>query len=156
MSHEGLWGVVVRPSVSRAVIAAILAAAQFGPAAAAAQSAPGFGSEPLSLEPVRRPAKIQSAAEALAQDAGEYARQNGVGLAEAMRRLRAQEESVAATDRLQEIYRDRIAGISIEHYPDYRIVVLLTGSDPVPDQVIFAGGMNVPIVFRTGAAATRE
>ena len=100
--------------------------------------------------------RVQSAAEALAQDAAEYGRQNGVELVEAMRRLRAQEESVAATDRLQEIYKDRLAGISIEHRPDYRVVVLLTGSEPVPDQTIRAGGMDVPVVFRTGAAATRD
>lgn len=102
------------------------------------------------------PARIQSAAEALAQDAAEYAQHNGVGLQEAMARLRAQEESVATTDRIREAYRDRLAGISIEHQPEYRIVVLLTGSEPVPDQSVFAGGMNVPILFRTGAAATED
>lgn len=100
--------------------------------------------------------RMQSAIEALAQDAGEYARANGVALNEAMRRLRAQEESVAATDRLQELYKDRLAGVSIEHQPQYRIVMLLTGAEPVADQTIFAGGMNVPVVFRTGASATRE
>ncbi len=146
----------MRRLIRGAFIAALLGAAQFITAAAAAQSAAIVGAEASPLEAVSRVPKIQTAAEALAQDAGEYARQNGVGLAEAMRRLRAQEESVAATDRLQEIYRDRLAGISIEHHPAYRILVLLTGSAPVPDQVIFAGGMNVPIVFRTGAAATRD
>ena len=100
--------------------------------------------------------RVQTADEALAEDAREYARRHGVGKEEAFRRLRAQEESVATTDRLVEIYRDRLAGISIEHHPAYRIVLLLTGSEPVPDQTIYAGGMNVPVVFRTGAAATRD
>lgn len=99
---------------------------------------------------------MQSPAEALAQDAGEYARLTGVAPEEALRRMRAQQESVAVTSRIREVYRDRLAGISIEHDPDYRIVVLLTGSAPVPDQWIFAGGMNVPILFRTGASATSE
>jgi hypothetical protein len=94
--------------------------------------------------------------EALAQDAGEYARRNDVTLAEAMARLRAQEESVAATDRLREIHRDRLVGIAIEHRPQYRIVVLLTGSQPVADDIVSAGGLQVPVVFRTGAAATGE
>ncbi len=98
----------------------------------------------------------QSAAQSLAEDAAEYAPRYSVSAAEAMRRLRAQEESVAATDRLRELYRDRLAGISIEHSPDYRIVVLLTGAEPVPDQRISAGGMSVPILFRTGARASRE
>jgi hypothetical protein len=49
-----------------------------------------------------------------------------------------------------------MAGISIEHRPDFRIVVLLTGAEPVADRVIRAGGMDVPIIFRTGASATQE
>ena len=98
--------------------------------------------------------RVQSPEEALAQDAGEYARQNQVSLDEAKRRLRAQEESVAATDSIRETYRDRLAGISIEHKPTYRIVVVLKGSEPVPDRTVVAGGMEVPIVFRTGARAT--
>ncbi|HWH17801.1 MAG TPA: hypothetical protein VNT77_05615 [Allosphingosinicella sp.] len=34
--------------------------------------------------------------------------------------------------------------------------MLLTGTESVPDQSVFVGGMNVPIVFRTGAKATQE
>ena len=75
-------------------------------------------------------------------------------LDEAMHRLRAQEESVAATDRLRETYKDRLAGISIEHSPEYRIVVLLTGDAPVADEQVIAGDRAVPIIFRTGAVAT--
>jgi len=100
--------------------------------------------------------RVQSEVEALRQDAGEYARALGVSLDEAMRRLRAQEESVAATDRIREVYRARLAGISIEHSPEYRIVVLLTGEEPVPEQGLLAGGMSVPIVFRAGAGATHD
>ncbi|MDP8912183.1 MAG: S1 family peptidase [Pseudomonadota bacterium] len=99
---------------------------------------------------------VQTPEEALAEDAGEYARRNGVGLDEAVRRLRAQEESVRFTDRLGKTLKDRLAGISIEHSPEYRIVVLLTGSEPVPDQSLFAAGMTVPVIFHTGAAATHD
>ncbi len=99
---------------------------------------------------------VQSADQALAQDAAEYARQHDVSLDDAVRRLRAQEETVPETDRLAVLYAKRLAGISIEDKPDYRIVVLLTGSKPVPGEAVEAGGMSVPIVFRTGAPATRE
>ncbi|HEX4736643.1 MAG TPA: hypothetical protein VH331_03675 [Allosphingosinicella sp.] len=99
---------------------------------------------------------VQSADEALTQDAAEYARQHNVAPDEAVRRLRAQDETVAETDRLAARFAKRLAGISIEDAPDYRIVVLLTGSKPVPDEVVQAGGMAVPIVFRTGAPATRQ
>jgi streptogrisin C len=99
---------------------------------------------------------VQSADEALAQDAAEYARRHGVAADEAVRRLRAQEETIQATDRLRARYAKRLAGISIENGPDYRISILLTGSKPVPDETIDTDAMEVPVVFRTGAPATRR
>lgn len=93
--------------------------------------------------------------DALKLDALDYARRHAVAPEEALRRLRAQEESVAETDAIEARYRDRLAGMAIEHDPEYRIVVLLTGDDPVGDYTIPAGGMDVPVIFRTGAPATR-
>ena len=101
-------------------------------------------------------AQVQLPVDALMQDAGEYATRFGVPFDEALRRMRAQGASVPATDALRETYKDRWAGVAIEHQPNYRIVVLLTGTDPVADQSVTAGGMVVPIVFRTGAPATRD
>ena len=94
--------------------------------------------------------QIQTQAEALADDAVQYAAQFAVTPDEALRRLRSQQASVAATDAITHEFADRLAGISIEHRPDYRIVVLLTGNEPVAERS--AAGM--PIVFRTGAKAT--
>lgn len=96
-----------------------------------------------------QPPKTQ--AEALADDAAQYAAQFGVLPSEALRRLRAQQASVAATDAIAQEFAGRLAGISIEHSPEYRIVVLLTGPEPVPDRM----AAGVPLVFRTGAKATR-
>ncbi len=101
-------------------------------------------------------AQMQQPVDALMQDAGEYATRFGVPFDEALRRLRAQGDSVPTTDALRETYKDRWAGIAVEHQPSYRFVVLLTGTDPVADQSVTAGGMVVPIVFHTGALATRE
>lgn len=92
----------------------------------------------------------ETRAQALAQDAAQYATQFGVPQDEAARRLKAQEESVAETDAIAREFADRLAGISIEHMPEYRIVVLLTGNEPVADRT----AAGVPIVFRTGARAT--
>lgn len=133
--HVG--GAALRNLSMRMLIAALVACLSFAPATAQAPH-------------------VQSPAEALAQDAGEYAKQIGVPLDEAMRRLRAQEESVAATDRIRRTYKNRLAGISIKHRPAFRIKVLLTGSEPVAEQAVSAGGMQVPIVFETGARATAE
>src|SRR6476660_120372 len=85
---------------------------------------------------------VQSEAEALADDAAQYAAQFSVAPDEALRRLKAQEASVAATDSIAREFAARLAGISIQHSPDFRIVVLLTGSDPVPERE----AAGVPVV----------
>lgn len=95
---------------------------------------------------------VQTSAEALAEDAGQYAAHYNVSASEALRRLRAQQASVAATDAIARVFASRLAGIAIEHAPEYRIVVLLTGSDPVADR----SADGVPIVFRTGVKATHD
>ncbi len=93
---------------------------------------------------------VETQAEAIAEDAVQYATQFGVAPDEAVRRLRAQQSSVAVTDAITREFSGRIAGISIEHSPRYRIVVLLTGSEPVADR----DSNGIPIVFRIGAKAT--
>lgn len=101
------------------------------------------------------PQRVQTEAEALSQDAAEYARAYAVAPDEAARRLRAQRETVGATDALVAAYGGRLAGIWVEHVPIFRIVLLLTGDDAVPDRTIFACSLAVPVTFRTGAVATR-
>jgi len=93
---------------------------------------------------------VESKAEAFAEDAIQYAAAFGVSPDEAARRLKAQQASVAATDAIASEFSDRLAGISIEHVPAYRIVVILTGEQPVADRTTD----GVPIIFRTGAKAT--
>jgi hypothetical protein len=93
---------------------------------------------------------VETRAEAFAEDAIQYAAAFGVSPDEAVRRLKAQQASVAATDAIAREFGDRLAGISIEHVPAYRIVVLLTGQEPVADRTTD----GVPIVFKTGAKAT--
>ncbi|MBV8685913.1 MAG: hypothetical protein JOZ90_00405 [Alphaproteobacteria bacterium] len=102
-----------------------------------------------------QPAPVQTHEEALAQDAAEYAVRYDVPADEAARRLRAQAAAGPAVARLAERYRSRLAGIFVEHRPDYRITFLLTGDRPVRARAIAAGGEKVPVAFRTGAAATR-
>ncbi|NTS63546.1 hypothetical protein HRV97_00045 [Sphingomonas sp. HHU CXW] len=145
---------VVALWTAAAPIASAAQVAGAPPASAVAPSPTASPTSPPSPSAILSPAR-QSASDAIAQDAGEYARAYDVTLAEARARLLAQEETVAVTDAIAIELADRLAGIAIEHRPAYRIVVLLTGDAPVPARVVMAGGMTVPIVFRTGAAATR-
>src|SRR5579859_5299981 len=93
---------------------------------------------------------VQTQTEALADDAIQYSGQFNVTPEEALRRLKAQEASVAATNAIAQEFADRLAGIAINHLPSYRIVVLLTGSEPVADRT----AAGIPIVFHVGAKAT--
>lgn len=100
--------------------------------------------------------RIETPAEALSRDGGEYAKLFDVPRAEAERRLRALNASVAVTDAIEAKYRDRLAGISIQHRPDFRINVYLTGEETVDDMRLRLGNMIVPVTFRTGAKASRD
>ncbi|MDQ3143413.1 MAG: S1 family peptidase, partial [Pseudomonadota bacterium] len=104
----------------------------------------------------RTQTRIQTPAEALAHDAGAYALRYRLPLEEATVRLRALQASAAVTDRIRQTYRDRLVGVSIDHAPTLQIVILLTGTAPVPSTSFAAEGMVLPIVFRTGAAATGD
>jgi len=103
-----------------------------------------------AADPVR-----QGPGEALTADARSYASAMGVGQEEADRRLRLQEASVAITERLRRDYRERLAGISIEHSPEWKVVLLLTGEQAPVRLLLSAGEMKVPVELRGGAAATR-
>ena len=93
---------------------------------------------------------VLTQAEALTEDSVQYAAAFAVTPDDALRRLKAQQASVAATDAIAREFAGRLAGIAVEHSPTFRIVVLLAGDDPVPDR----SADGVSIVFRTGARAT--
>ncbi|MFL6722179.1 MAG: hypothetical protein ACJ8FT_10315 [Sphingomonas sp.] len=110
-----------------------------------------FAAAAAYITPAAQAQPVQTQADALADDAVQYAAQFRVAPEEALRRLEAQQASVAATDAIRAEFAGRLAGIAIDHAPAYRIVVLLTGDEPVADR----SADGVPIVFRTGAKATQ-
>lgn len=103
------------------------------------------------------PVRIQTPAEALQQDARYYAAQFNVGMDEAVRRIRAQEQVGDVVARLREVNEGRFAGLWIEHQPEFRLVVRLAGdAPPPPDFRAAATGSPIPVVFVTGATATKS
>lgn len=118
------------------------------------QTVPLIDAPPAPAPLVTLDTRIETPAEALEADAADYARTFAVPPAEALRRLEAQEASVPLVDRLAEGYRDRLAGIVIEHRPDYRILIVVTGP-LAPDLAIATAPFGVPVMLRTGALATR-
>jgi hypothetical protein len=104
----------------------------------------------ISAEPAGA-APLQTQRQAITEDAARYSAKFGVDQAEAERRLKAQQASVPELNAIAAEFASRLAGISVEHGPVYRFVVLLTGSHPVAPRT----AANVPVEFRTGARATR-
>ena len=100
-------------------------------------------------------AQTETPEAALQRDAATWAAVAGLPVDEAARHLRAQAETIAVTDAIAAEFRDRLAGIAVEHRPGYLIRVLLTGAEQVPDRRTRAGDMDVAIEFRGGALATR-
>lgn len=70
--------------------------------------------------------------EALLQDATSYADQYGVGLDEAVRRLRLQNEIGTLDATLSQEEKSTFAGLWIEHEPEYRVIVRFT--NPASEQ----------------------
>ena len=122
----------------------------------AAMAAALTGFAPAVIAQPAAPAPVQTASEALAQDASAYARRYQVTPDEAVARLRALQASAAITDRMRQGFGERLVGISIEHQPALRIAVLLTGTGPVADTSIAVEGMVLPVLFRTGATASGD
>ena len=146
-AYEGccnMIGTVAKSLVGSSAALAIAAA----PVAAVSQDIPAPPPGPVEI--------LQTPDQALAQDGAAYAQRFGVTPEEAVARLRALQASAAFTERLRESLQGRLVGISIDHQPALRIVVLLTGDAPVADTSIAAAGMILPVVFRTGAAATGD
>ncbi len=131
---------------------AMIAAMMTGFATAASAQAPLA----RSASPAAVPALVQTPAQALAQDAEGYARRYGVTPEQAVLRLRALQASAAVTDAIRQRYRERLVGVSIDHAPTLRIVVLLTGAVPVADTSFAGENVVIPIVFRTGALTTGD
>lgn len=103
------------------------------------------------------PVRIATAAEALQQDGRSYATEFNVGIDEAVRRLRAQEQQGDVIARLRDANRSRFAGLWIEHQPTFRVVVRLTGDAPAsPEFETAAAGSPIPVAFVTNATATES
>nr|WP_294171139.1 hypothetical protein [uncultured Sphingomonas sp.] len=98
---------------------------------------------------------MQAPRAALGADAASYARTLGVPPKEAERRLDLQQASIAVTERLRTQFRDRLAGLFIDHGAGWRVVVLLKGEQPTLRLLLPAGDFKVPVELRGGATASR-
>lgn len=115
-------------------------------------SAPA-GTAVLPIE-TASPPRTQNDLDAWIADAREYAKHYDVSLPQAIQELELQEATVALTDRLRATYANRFASLYIDHKPTWRIVVRLTGNEPVESVTPIIQGVPVQVDFKVGAPAT--
>jgi len=132
----------------------LLAFTQIQVNAQTASSSDGVTDSPVQQED--EAARVQSFEEALDQDAEGYARLVGVSREVAKQRLRALNELRDTKIRIRQTFGSRFAGIAIDHTPQLQLTVLLTGGEAVPTESVSAGGLAVPIIYRTGARSTLQ
>jgi len=85
--------------------------------------------------------------EALNQQAEFIARHSGLPYEDVQRQLRLQISRGNLVANLEEEFKDRLAGIYAEHYPVDRIVVRLTGDEPVASRKLQFGNDPLTVDF---------
>jgi hypothetical protein len=87
--------------------------------------------------------------------AEEMAQRDGISVDEATAVLQAQAESVETSALLETTLTDRLAGIWVEHEPEFHIVAWYTGGgDGIEEVEAIAADAPVPVEIRTGATHT--
>lgn len=85
-----------------------------------------------------------------------YAKNYSVTLSEAERRTKILSALAGESLPFHKEFSGRFAGIYIDHIPELRVVVRLTGKESVSPRTVLKGEGGIPVVFTTGAAATLE
>jgi streptogrisin C len=133
----------------RVLVLGLLAAA-FAAVAAVAAVGPEDNALPVVASAAGETSPATAAPEGLRSDAASYADDFGVSLAEARKRLRAQDALGDVLARLQQRFPDRFAGGWIEHAPVFRAVARFEGA--VPQAARQLAGSDVSL--RGGAAGS--
>jgi len=92
----------------------------------------------------------QTSQKGFSGDAEFISRHYGLPLADVQRQLRLQNSRGNLAGDLREEFKDRLAGIYVEHYPVDRIVVRLTGNLQVPSRELKIGDDNLRVDFVHG------
>jgi hypothetical protein len=95
---------------------------------------------------------VLTAEEALRRDAETYAEEFGISLEEAMRRLELQSGAGDFGNQLELAAGERYAGHWIEHEPDYRLILALSGDEAAPaDLLALAASGPISVTVTVGS-----
>ncbi|MBI7467571.1 hypothetical protein JEV30_23630 [Pseudomonas aeruginosa] len=126
-----------------------------GAIAAALVTSTAFAApETSKLAAPNQPAQTMSTEQAFEAEVLEVAKVHKLSPNYARSILNVEAQSAGIVESIRERYKNRLAGIYIEHYPVHRLVVHLTGSEPVPAQSHKFGDDTLVVEFQPGAAHT--
>lgn len=74
---------------------------------------------------------MQQSPQELKAQSNEYIKDHRVSLQEAQKRLAIQDAKAPLIEQIKQNYKERLAGIYVEHDPTYKIIVRLKGGQPV-------------------------
>ncbi|HFS0487151.1 TPA: S1 family peptidase [Pseudomonas aeruginosa] len=123
-------------------------------AAALATTSAIAAPEVNKLAAPNQPAQMMSTEQAFEAEVLEVAKAHKLSPDYARSILNVEAHSAGIVESIRERYKNRLAGIYIEHYPMHRLVVRLTGSDPVPAQSHKFGDDALVVEFQPGAPHT--
>jgi len=112
--------------------------------------------DPQIVESTQPEPRVQSGYEGLKAAAEQLAFAEGMSVPRAMQSLRMQGASGGIIADLREEFSDRLAGIYVEHSPEYRIFVRLKGWEKPDDRIINLPVGSLQIVFIEGAKSSVE
>ncbi|MGI8424362.1 MAG: hypothetical protein ACR2NO_09690 [Chloroflexota bacterium] len=98
-----------------------------------------------------------ASSDGLARDGAGYAAEYGVSQDEAEARIRAQLAQGEVARQLESLLPGRLAGVWLEHVPQFRMVAWYTGDDSGLEAVrLVAKQASIPVEIRTGATHSLE
>ncbi len=94
--------------------------------------------------------------DALKLDAQELSQNAGIPFGQALKIVRSQEDAGDEVDRLRREFGGRVAGVSVEYAPVYKLIVRLKGNAAPNKRMLRLASGDVPVEFVTGAQSSTE
>lgn len=109
-----------------------------------------------NFDPGEQKPKTLTRQETLSFDAQQLALSEGISLPDALKAVRTQEDIGNEIGRLREVNAGQVAGIYVEHVPNYKIIVTMKGNAANKQTLLKTASGNVPVEYRYGAKASTE
>ncbi|HYW16909.1 MAG TPA: S1 family peptidase [Allosphingosinicella sp.] len=141
--------IFVRAAMSASLVALAASAALADPSQGRIETA-------NAADPGEQASVRKTRDEAIRLDADKLAQSRGISSGQALKAVRAQEDIGDYVAALRKEFGGRVAGISAEYSPEYKLVVLLKGNAAPNKRLLNLASGGVPVEFKAGAQSSTE